>query len=144
MKSDVRDRVRACVKCQRAKVFQHTEAPLGTFSEPDERFSHIHIDFIGPLSISEGKQYCLTIIDRFTRWSETIPTSDMPAETTARALVHGWISRFGTPVTITTDQGRNFESTQMFVSSRKSELTNILGSHRIYSAAYHPQSNGMI
>ncbi|GBO41869.1 Transposon Ty3-G Gag-Pol polyprotein [Araneus ventricosus] len=138
MKSDIRARVRACTKCQRAKVFQHTKAPLSTFSEPDARFSHIHLDYIGPLPISEGKKYCLTIIDRFTRWSEVIPTVDMTAETTAHALVHGWISRFGTPLTITTDQGRYFESTLF------RELTNMIGSHRIHSASYHPQSNGMI
>ncbi|GFT79767.1 transposon Tf2-6 polyprotein [Nephila pilipes] len=89
MKSDERDRVCACAKCQHAKVFQHTKAPLGTFAEPDARFSHIHIDFMGPLPISDGKQYCLTIIDRFTTWSEVIPTLDIFAKTTARALVHG-------------------------------------------------------
>ncbi|GFW24853.1 transposon Tf2-6 polyprotein [Trichonephila clavipes] len=62
----------------------------------------------------------------------------MLAETTARALLNGWISRFGTPVMITTDQGINFESSLM------RELTNIRGSYRIHSASYHPQSNGMI
>ncbi|GFW58007.1 transposon Tf2-6 polyprotein [Trichonephila clavipes] len=62
----------------------------------------------------------------------------MLAETTARALLNGWISRFGTPVTITTDQGTNFEFSLM------RELTNMMGSHRIHSASYHPQSNGMI
>jgi len=62
----------------------------------------------------------------------------MLAETTAHALLNGWISRFGTHVTITSDQGRNFESSLI------RELTNILGSHRIHSASYHPQSNEMI
>ncbi|GFU06695.1 transposon Tf2-6 polyprotein [Trichonephila clavipes] len=62
----------------------------------------------------------------------------MLAENSARALLNGWISRFDTPVTITTDQGTNFESSLM------RELTNMMGSHRIHSASYHPQSNGMI
>ncbi|GFU04116.1 integrase catalytic domain-containing protein [Nephila pilipes] len=65
MKTDVTDRVRAWEKCQHAKGFQHTKAPLGTFTEPDSRFSYIHLDFIGALSVSDKKQYCLTIIDRF-------------------------------------------------------------------------------
>ncbi|GFT74679.1 retrovirus-related Pol polyprotein from transposon opus [Trichonephila clavipes] len=71
-------------------------------------------------------------------WPEVIPTEDMLAETTARALLNGWISRFGTPVEITTGQGTNFESSLM------REFTNMMGSHRIHSASYHPQSNGMI
>ncbi|GFT48573.1 hypothetical protein TNCV_2783551 [Trichonephila clavipes] len=138
MRKDVKNRVRACEKCQRAKVFKHTKAPLSTFALPDARFAHIHIDYIGPYPPSKGYKYCLTIIDRYTRWPEVIPTEDMLAETTACALLNGWISRFGTSVTITTDQGTNFESSLM------RELTNMMGSHRIQSASYHPQNNGMI
>ncbi|GFW35106.1 transposon Ty3-I Gag-Pol polyprotein [Trichonephila clavipes] len=99
MRKDMKNKVRACEKCQRAKVFKHTKAPLSTFAVPDARFAHIHIDCIGPYPPSK---------DRYTRcvWPEVIPTEDMLTETTARALLNGWISRFGTPVTITIIKGQ--------------------------------------
>lgn len=80
--------------------------PIGTFAQPDTRFPHIYIGFIGPLPPPDGNQYCMA-----TKWSEVIPTTDMTLETATHALVHGWISRFGSSVTVTTDQGRQFEST---------------------------------
>ncbi|GFV87636.1 pro-Pol polyprotein [Trichonephila clavipes] len=67
MRKDIKNRVRACEKCQRAKVFKHTKVPLSTFALPDARFAHIHIDYIGPYPPSKGYKYCLTIIDRYTR-----------------------------------------------------------------------------
>ncbi|GFU33079.1 hypothetical protein TNCV_4156341 [Trichonephila clavipes] len=48
IREDIKNRVRACEKCQRAKVFKHTKAPLSTFALPDARFAHIHIGSIGP------------------------------------------------------------------------------------------------
>ncbi|GBL96501.1 Gag-Pol polyprotein [Araneus ventricosus] len=124
--------------CQRSKIQRHTKSPIGTFSLPDARFAHINIDFIGPLPPSDGYTYCMTIIDRFTRWLEVIPTTDITAETTCKALIHNWIPRFGCPVTITTDQGRNFDL-HLF-----RHLNDILGTNRIRTTFYHPQSNGFV
>ncbi|XP_063628189.1 uncharacterized protein LOC134799679 [Cydia splendana] len=78
------------------------------------------------------------MIDRATRWPEVTPLCEITAEDVAKALYEGWISRFGCPATITTDQGRQFES-RVFAS-----LTRLLGIERTRTTPYHAQANGMI
>ncbi|GBM06702.1 hypothetical protein AVEN_130536-1 [Araneus ventricosus] len=104
MKYQIKQWVRCCESCQRSKIQRHTKTPLGTFSLPDARFTHIHIHIVGPLPPSEGQIYLLTIIDRFSRWPEAIPIPDMRAKTICRAIFDTWISRFGCPSVVTSDQ----------------------------------------
>ncbi|CAK9811170.1 Transposon Tf2-6 polyprotein [Anthophora plagiata] len=135
---DCREWSRSCLECQRAKITRHSSAPVGNFSAPSTRFEHIHIDLVGPLPVSRGKRYCLTCVDRFTRWPEVIPLENIEAETVALAFVDGWIARFGTPLRVTTDQGRQFES-RLFA-----ELSKLLGTTHLRTTAYHPAANGMV
>ena len=54
------------------------------------------------------------------------------------SLPHVWISRFGIPSTVTTDRGRQFES------SLWKQFTQLLGTKRLRTTAYHPISNDLI
>ena len=72
-----------------------------------------------------------------TRWPEAIPIVDIRAETVADAFFSGWIARYGTPATITTDRGAQFESKLW------DNLCNQFGIIR-NRTSYHPQSNGMV
>jgi cleavage and polyadenylation specificity factor subunit 1 len=94
----------------------------------------VHIDFVGPLPVSSGSQYCLTAINRYNRWPEALPLSDITAE----AFISVWVYRFVCPQQITTVQGRQFEA-RLFKT-----LATITGSSKTRTTAWHPASNGMI
>ena len=71
------------------------------------------MDIIGPLPISNEYRYCLTMIDRFSPWPEAVPLRDIETLSVCRAFIDQWISRYGAPETLTTDQGSQFEA-QLF------------------------------
>lgn len=135
---DIKSWVDTCCSCQVSKVNRHTVVPPVQIAIPSTRFSHVNIDLVGPLPESQGNKYLLTMVDRFTRWPEAVPISNMEASTVANALVDHWVSRFGTPDTITTDQGTQFES-RLF-----SSLCKRLGTKLIHTSAYNPRANGMV
>lgn len=60
------------------------------------------------------------------------------AQTCANAFIDNWVSRFGTPEILTSDQGRQFES-ELF-----QHLLKAIGTRFIRTTGYHPQSNGLI
>ena len=111
---------------------------FGKFTEPTERFDHVHIVIVGPLPYANGFRYLLTSVDRFTRWPEAIPIVDSRAKTIADAFFSGWIARYGTPATITTDRSAQFESKLW------DNLCNQFGIIRNRTTSYHSQSNGMV
>ena len=78
------------------------------------------------------------MIDRYSRWPEAIPLYDTVAESCARAFFNGWVSRFGAPILVTTDQGAQFEADLI------TELSILLGADHIHMTGYYPKANGMM
>ena len=76
---------RDCQRCQMAKVTKQPRAAVQPLAIPARRFTHLHLNLVGPLPRSaEGYNHILTIVDRSSRWLEAIPLS---STTTAG---HSW------------------------------------------------------
>ena len=77
-------------------------------------FERIAIDIAGPFPESDrGNRYLLVAMDYFTKWPEVYAIPNQEASTVADTLVTHFFCRFGVPIELHSDQGRNFESRLM-------------------------------
>jgi hypothetical protein len=130
--------VRNCLPCQKAKVRRHVSLQAANIPVPFRRFSHLHVDLVGPLPRSSGFSYLFTMVDRTTRWLEAVPLASTTAADCAAALLQGWIQRFDVPGIITSDRG------PQFTSSLWAALCSLLSIKHTQTTVYHPQSNGLV
>jgi hypothetical protein len=74
MQADVASWCRDCVACQWAKVTKQPWSLVQAIPIPPQRFSHMHVDLVGPLSASNDvTMYRITMIDWITHWLEAVP-----------------------------------------------------------------------
>jgi hypothetical protein len=74
-------------------------------------YERIAIDVAGPFPLSyQGDRYLLIAMDYFTKCPEAYAIPNQEASTIAEALVTNFFCRFGTPMELHSDQGRNIES----------------------------------
>ena len=96
----------------------------------------IAVDLVGPYPESpDKKRYCLSIIDCFTNFCCLVPISNKRAPTVANALIERWISVFGFPVEIKSDNGTEFCNTLM------DELMDRLQIKKSTTPTYSPWAN---
>jgi len=137
--ADVKTWCAACAACARAKVTVQPISPVESIPIPKGRFSHVHVDIVGPLpTTTAGFSYLFTMVDRATRWPEAVPLKGISARECADAFTAHWVARFGVPETLTSDQGTQF------TGSLWKCLCSTLGIKHITTSAYHPQSNGLV
>ncbi|GFT20428.1 hypothetical protein TNCV_4964311 [Trichonephila clavipes] len=99
-------------------------------------FERIAFDIQGPLPrTASGNKYLLVVMDYFTKWPEVYPIPDQEAPTVAEAVVQHWISRYGVPLQLHSDQGRNF------VSAVLKGVCELLGIDKTKTTPLHPQTN---
>ena len=80
----------------------------------------------------------MVAVDHLTKWAEAWPIPDQEDQTLAQVLVEQFLTKFGSPMMIHTDQGRNFEF-KLF-----QEMCKLLGIKKTRTTSFHPQSNWLV
>ena len=96
------------------------------------------IDFMGPFSSSEGREYILVGVDYVSKWVETIPTRINNHQVVYNFIVSNIFFRFGYPRVIISDGGSHF------TNSHFKSLLRKYGVHHRVMTPYHPQENGQV
>ncbi|KAK6172537.1 hypothetical protein SNE40_016172 [Patella caerulea] len=139
MRKDVENHVVACPQCSVHKKSSHSHVSGLQEYRAGSPLDRVQLDILGPFPESrKGNRYILVLVDQFTKWTEAYPLPDQTAESVARKFVNEFISRFGVPLEVHTDQGRNFDSDMM------KRLGQLLGWAKTRTTPYHPSSNGLV
>ena len=87
---------------------------------------------------SSGNNHILTIIDHLTGWPESYPIPGKSADTIVSTFINQYLPVHMCPRYIVLDNGMEFKKHLM------SPVVQQLGIDCIFSAPYHPQSNGKL
>ena len=133
---DVANYVSQCVTCK-SRNLRRELRPLQEMDAVRFPFEKIGIDLCGPYPVSKsGNKYLVTITCLYTGWPEIFPVQDKTAETVARVILEELIPRHSCPLTILSDNGREF------CNQIVDHICKVLKIYRIRTSAYHPAGNG--
>ena len=137
LRDDIKLHIQKCDVCAAdKKPTKVPKAPLGHLNAgaPGDCLA---TDYLGPLPVTgRGNRYILLLTDHFTKYVEIIPVPDMTAKICAQKILNEFISRWGCPLSVHSDQGRTYES-QVF-----KQLCRMLEIRKTRTSPRHPQGNG--
>ena len=138
MDTEVKVVIGMCKSCAERKISPLKKHETGTL-QSSYPFQRISIDITGPLiSGRNGERYILGIIDNFSRFVSLIPLKQATGVDVAKALYKRWITVFGSPESIHSDRGTEFENEVI------RDLCTLFNIRKSKSSPYYPKGNSMI
>lgn len=137
IRDDVTRFVNGCKECATCKSYGLQEIPLRPIEASRFVWERVQLDIKGPLAETyRGNRFILVMIEASTRYVELVPLSNQRANTVAKAIIERLILRYGTPFSILTDLGTNFQSKLL------KQICNLLQIKQLRTVAYKPSTNG--
>ena len=138
IRKDVSSYVSACHGCRSVKSGRQITPPMDPIPVVAKRFSSLVLDVVGPLPVSSGFRYLLTIVDSTSRWVDAVPMATATSAECCSAFIQSWVKTFGLPCTARSDNGNSF------VARLWQDMHAKLGTIVSYSPVYAPQAAGMV
>jgi len=140
MNNYIRDYIKGCKTCQRAKkktVRGHGR--LQPLLKPEGPWQWTESNLVGPLPPLRGGNAIYIVVDQFSKYTYFIPCTDKESAQSLAKLHerHVW-SQEGLPRIHSTDRGPQFRA------EFTKELYQSLGIDQRMSTAYHPQTQGQV
>lgn len=131
MDKEIEKLVKCCSSCQEHR-HSPPVAPLHPWEWPSQPWSQLHLYYAGPFM---GHMY-LILVDAHSKWLDAILMQSISAAKTIEKLSRVFAT-YGVPKKIVTDNGPSFASEEFKL------FTSANGIKHIFSAPYHPSSNGL-
>ena len=106
-------------------------APIHSWQYPSGPWERIHVDYAGPFL---GKMF-FVVVDAYSKWIEVEVMNGSTAHATVKAL-RGMFAVHGLPFVLVSDNGPSFSGEEFRGFLRDN------GIRHVFSAPYHPASNG--
>ena len=136
MAQDIKQFCDACVKCALQAPNTNPQVNLGRHTTPQGPNQVINIDIVGPYpTASTGHKYVLTMQCNFSKFVLAKPLKNKTAEAIAKTVIDSWITVFGPPKFIRSDEGTDCDSALMQC------VCNLLHIEKIRTPIYSPQAN---
>ena len=100
----------------------------------------VAIDCTGPLPrTKQGFTHIIVVIDHFTRYVELAPIPQPTAAVVVDAIYRLWIKRYGAPLRLLSDNGREFDNDLL-----NKGLCAIMGVKKLWITPHHPQGDAVV
>ena len=137
-----RDVEKFCRRCTNCQTYFRGKLPRSAPLQPmltGAPIEKLHIYLTGPhVRSRRGSLYIVTVVDPFTKWVEAFPAQNKETATVARILVEQVICRFGVPLAILSDRGKEVDGQLM------SEVCKLLCVDKMRTTAYKPSTNAAV
>jgi hypothetical protein len=135
MKAEVENYAKTCKRCAATPAQGHRKAPIHQRPKEEKPFALIEVDLKGPLPrTKEVFDNIVVITDPCTKYAEMHPIRGQTSQVVCKTLM-GWISRYGLPNKVHSDNG------PCFISETFEQFCITQGIEHTFSPPYRPQGN---